>query len=366
MFGLLARALEFFYGYWHSYAGAIALLTILVMLIVTPLTLKGTRSMMMMQLVQPEMKRLQAQYKDDRQKLNEELLKFYKENNINPLSGCLPLLIQLPVFFVLYRVLAGLTHTAVVNGQQVFEPKYLKPGSDLYDSLFHKREMLSAGMDLSISATKAMSDSFGKAIPYLVMVVLVAITSFVQQKQISGRNPAGAQNPQQQLIMKLGPIMITFFSLIVPAGLTVYFLVSNLFRVGQQELISRTIYRSPEAARLREIQEKQAADRGKKATSGPPKGFFERFLGDAAPRVGDRKPTGNGTSRSKKDARSGSGTGSTRRASAPEPSAGAERSSGAGRPGGTGPKPPPARNNGGRVTPPGNRPASARRKKKRK
>ena len=74
------------------------------MIVLTPLTLKGTRSMMIMQALQPEMKKLQAQYKDDRQKLNEELLKFYKENNINPLGGCLPLLIQLPVFLILYRV----------------------------------------------------------------------------------------------------------------------------------------------------------------------------------------------------------------------------------------------------------------------
>ena len=81
------------------------------LIILTPLTLKGTRSMMMMQIVQPELKKLQAQYKDDRQKLNEEMMKFYKENNINPLSGCLPLLVQMPVFLVLYRVLSGLTHT---------------------------------------------------------------------------------------------------------------------------------------------------------------------------------------------------------------------------------------------------------------
>ena len=77
------------------------------MIIVTPLTLKGTRSMMMMQQLQPEMKKIQTQYKDDRQKLNEELLKFYKENNINPLGGCLPLLVQMPVFIVLYQVLRG-------------------------------------------------------------------------------------------------------------------------------------------------------------------------------------------------------------------------------------------------------------------
>ena len=90
-------------------ACAIILLTLLVMVVLTPLTLKGTRSMMMMQQLQPEMKKLQARYKDDRQKLNEEMLKFYKENNINPLGGCLPLLIQMPVFLILYQVLRGLT-----------------------------------------------------------------------------------------------------------------------------------------------------------------------------------------------------------------------------------------------------------------
>src|SRR3979490_1356573 len=109
MFGLIAQVLQFFYSLIPNYAIAIAMLTLAVMLILTPLTLKGTRSMMMMQIVQPELKKLQAQYKDDRQKLNEEMMKFYKENNINPLSGCLPLLVQLPVFFVLYQVLRGLT-----------------------------------------------------------------------------------------------------------------------------------------------------------------------------------------------------------------------------------------------------------------
>ena len=97
-FAPLAKALAFFYSLVPNYAIAIALLTLTVMVVLTPLTLKGTRSMMMMQALQPEMKKLQAQYKDDRQKLNEELMKFYKENNINPLGGCLPLLIQMPVF----------------------------------------------------------------------------------------------------------------------------------------------------------------------------------------------------------------------------------------------------------------------------
>ena len=86
------------------------------MIVVTPLTLKGTRSMMVMQQLQPEMKKIQTRYKDDRQKLNEELLKFYKENDISPLGGCLPLLVQMPVFLVLYQVLRGLTRRVELDG----------------------------------------------------------------------------------------------------------------------------------------------------------------------------------------------------------------------------------------------------------
>jgi len=132
-FAPFAQALSFFYSLVPNYGIAIAMLTLAVMIVLTPLTLKGTRSMMIMQSLQPEMKKLQAQYKDDRQKLNEEMLKFYRENNINPLGGCLPLLIQLPVFLILYRVIAGLTY--IPPGGTNFRPKYLDASSLLYRDL---------------------------------------------------------------------------------------------------------------------------------------------------------------------------------------------------------------------------------------
>src|ERR1700704_4732655 len=157
LFEPFAKILEFFYKLWPSYGGAIALFTLAIMLVLTPLTLKGTRSMMVLQALQPEMKKIQSQYKDDRQKLNEELLKFYKENNINPLGGCLPLLVQLPVFVILYNVLRGLTHTVVVDGREVFDPKYINHSSKLYKALQGQTEMKSWGMDLSKSVTKVLS-----------------------------------------------------------------------------------------------------------------------------------------------------------------------------------------------------------------
>ena len=108
-FDLIASTLAFFYDVYPSYGFAVMCLTLAVMVVVTPLTLKSTRSMLQMQRLQPELKAIQNRYKDDRQKMNEELMAFYQENNINPLGGCLPLLVQLPVFLVLFRVVQGIT-----------------------------------------------------------------------------------------------------------------------------------------------------------------------------------------------------------------------------------------------------------------
>jgi YidC/Oxa1 family membrane protein insertase len=341
-FAPFATLLAYLYKLWPSYGGAIVLYTLIIMIIVTPLTLKGTRSMMVLQALQPEMKRLQAQYKDDRQKLNEEMLAFYRENNINPLGGCLPLLVQLPVFLILYRVLRGLTNRAseTVN----FDPQYISHSSRLFEDLSRTSHMNSWGMDLARSAVQVLGeDGFVHALPYLLLVIGVAISSFVQQRQISARNPAAQSNPQQQLLMRIGPIMITFFSLIVPGGLAIYFFVSNLYRCGQQALISRTIYNTPEAKKLLEQQAK-AAEEKKKSGAPEPKGFFAKLLGDAALQPRDR-PGANGAAKGGASARNG----------------GPSR-------GGTGAaKPPAAKTNGsGRTTPPNTRSAAARKKKKRK
>jgi hypothetical protein len=136
--------------------------------------------------------------------------------------------------------------------------------------------------------------------------------------------------------MKLGPIMITGFSLVVPGALVIYFFVSNLYRVGQQALISRTIYNTPEAKQLLERQHREAEERKKNPAQ--QKGFFQRVLGDAAPQLGKAKPTSNGSAGKTAPAKGGTGTG----------------------------KPPPAKGNGGRTTPSGSRSAASRKKKRRK
>src|SRR3954471_14297076 len=122
----MASLLAFFYNLIPNYGIAIILLTVTVMLILTPFTIKSTRSMLAMQRLQPELKRLQAQHKNDRQALNEAMMAFYKEHNVNPLSGCLPMLLQMPVFFALYQAIHGLTNNP---------PKDLAHSTKLFTSL---------------------------------------------------------------------------------------------------------------------------------------------------------------------------------------------------------------------------------------
>lgn len=237
MFDAIAGALAFFYDLWPSYGGAIALLTLVIMLVLSPLSIKSTRSMIKMQRVQPELKRLQTQYKGDREALNREMMAFYQANNINPFSSCLPMLLQMPVFIILYRVLSGLTKR---NEDGSFAPGYISKDSALYEALHGTKEMLSWGIDLSRSALQQLQDKgVGTALPYLVLVALVAGTAWYQQRQIAGRNPNAAANPQQQMIGKIMPFIFVPITISIPAGVVIYFVVSNLVRIGQQALVTK-------------------------------------------------------------------------------------------------------------------------------
>ena len=116
MFELPAWLLAWFYGFTHNYAIAIALIAVVVMLIITPLTLKSTKGMLEMQRLAPEMRKLQQQHRNDRQKLNEEMMKLYQEHKVNPMASCLPLLAQMPVFIIMFRILHGLTYKPIGCG----------------------------------------------------------------------------------------------------------------------------------------------------------------------------------------------------------------------------------------------------------
>jgi YidC/Oxa1 family membrane protein insertase len=241
IYNFFGAILAFFYGIIPNLGVSIILLTILVMLVLFPLTAKQAKAMMHMQRAQPEIKKLQAKYKHDRQKLNEEVMKFYQENKINPLAGCLPLLVQMPIFLALFRVMR--------------DPyKHIPKGSDLYaafctsaDGVLHTKDCTVGklpnpqyflGMDLSQHAT-GVTGGFLDALPYFLLVGAVIVTAFLQSRQ--SRRNAPNMTSQMAMISTVLPIAFGLFSLQFPAGLVLYFLVSNLWRLGQQELIMRKI-----------------------------------------------------------------------------------------------------------------------------
>jgi YidC/Oxa1 family membrane protein insertase len=271
-FDALASVLNFFYTLVPSglqptlgYGLSIMLMTVLVMALITPLTVKSTRSMLQMQRLQPEMKRLQEKYKDDREKLNQELMAFYRENQINPLGGCLPLLAQMPVFIIMYQLLRGLTvrpgglgsgvgqivaqtqlgepTTPWILTNQLFTPEHLNPSTELYKALSATNDMNFLGMDLSLSAAQAMAKGFLIALPYLFLLAIMLGTGLYQNRQLQARNTSGNVNPQQQMIMKFMPFFLPIFSYGFPAGLALYWCTQNFCRIGTNAYITRSVYR---------------------------------------------------------------------------------------------------------------------------
>jgi len=228
VFEIPASLLAWLYSLVHNYAIAIALIAVVVMIIITPLTLKSTKGMLEMQRLAPDMRRLQQQYRNDRQKLNEEMMKLYQEHKVNPLGGCLPLVVQFPVFIALFHVLRS-PLSSVPAGSSLFKALVAaKPGGLMF-----------LGMDLSLRATDPHGGLLS-ALPYYILVGLVFLTGYLQSRQSQRNMPAGG-NTQMQMVTKVLPIAFGAFSLFFPAGLVLYFLVSNLWRVGQQELIIRKI-----------------------------------------------------------------------------------------------------------------------------
>ena len=191
----LLKVLAFFYGLTGNYGWSIIFMTCCIKLLFFPLTHKSFKSMKGMQKVQPYVKIIQERNKDNRQKMNEEMMELYKKHKVNPIGGCLPMLLQIPVFIALYH------------------------------ALFFSIELRGAPFmgwvtDLSV------------ADPYYVFPVLMGATMFLQQKMTPSMG-----DPMQQKIMMFLPIVFTFLFLTFPAGLVIYWTVNNILTISQQYYI---------------------------------------------------------------------------------------------------------------------------------
>ena len=243
MFQAAAWLISQFYNLTSDYVSAIALVAVVIMMLIFPLTLKSTKSMLEMQRVQPEMKRLQNQYRNDRQKLNEEMMKLYQEHKVNPLASCLPMLAQMPIFLIMFRVLHGLSNKVLVNNVEVIQPDYISKSSKLYESLNGAKEMLSLGLDLSLTPVKAIQDNPGKGVIYALLVVILMGLYFVQQRMIASRTVSPTMSASQQKIMQYLPVAFGVFQFFFPVGLVVYYISQTVVRIAQQQYITRRFYR---------------------------------------------------------------------------------------------------------------------------
>lgn len=209
----LLYLLRFFYGYVHNYGVAIILLTILIKILFWPLTHKSYKSMKEMQKLQPMLAKLRQKYKDNKEQMNKEMMALYKTYKVNPMGGCLPMIIQIPVFFALYRILG--------------------------DSI----ELRHAPFFLWINDLSAPDRlfRFGFKIPFMappygipVLTLLMGVSMFIQQKM----TPTPG-DPSQAKIMMFLPIIFTVMFINFPSGLVLYWLVNNILSIGQQYRIHK-------------------------------------------------------------------------------------------------------------------------------
>jgi len=252
---LFAQVLAYCYEVVPNYAIAIGMLTLAVMVVVFPITLRGTRGMMKMQLLAPELKKLQNKYKvvpgmsaaerqDMRQRQQQEMMAVYKENNVSPAGGCLPMLMQFPIFIILYGTVRGLIHQRLVGtgklAHLVPDPLYISHGSKIYQAIQASGGQLkSFGINLADSV-RTPGLPWTQKIPLIAMILIAILLQYVQMKQLSGRNPAAAAaNPQMQQMQKFLPLIFAVIYISIPAAVNVYFIVSSLFRIGQQEVMYR-------------------------------------------------------------------------------------------------------------------------------
>jgi YidC/Oxa1 family membrane protein insertase len=254
VYNFFGAILAFFYSLFpnpdYGLGVAIILLTFLVMLVTFPLTAKQAKSMLSMQRAQPEIKKLQAKYKNDRAKLNEEMMKYYQENKINPLAGCLPLLIQMPIFLALFRVMRE-PYKHIPKSSQLYAAFCTTPNGKLHTQACNvpklglPNPLYFLNLNLSLSATQAKG-ALTDTLPYFFLVGLVILTGFLQARQ--SRRNAPNMNTQMAMVTSILPIGFGLFSLGFPSGLVLYFFVSNTWRLGQQEVIMRKITRPGQEA----------------------------------------------------------------------------------------------------------------------
>ncbi|WP_294704992.1 YidC/Oxa1 family membrane protein insertase [uncultured Fusobacterium sp.] len=194
--GAISALLHLMHGLTGNFGVAIILATIVIKIILLPLTLKQDKSMKSMKVLQPEIEKIKQQYQNDPKMMNQKTMELYQKHKVNPMGGCLPLLIQLPILWALFGVLRD-------------------PATVPQNSTFLWMQLVNPD-------------------PYYILPVLNGIVSFLQQKVMGS-----SDNPQMKNMMYIFPLMMVFISYKMPAGLQIYWLASSIAAVVQQYLIMK-------------------------------------------------------------------------------------------------------------------------------
>ena len=250
LYRVIGYLLAVFYVPFHSLGIAIILLTLVIMLVQFPLTAKQARSMIQMQRVQPEIKKIQAKYKDDKAKQNEELLKFYQENKINPLAGCIPMVVTIPIGISVFRTFSkGLQHHLPKGGTlgKLYTAicAHAKDTKTCGTNISHHTPAAMRFLGMSLNKTARDIHGFPTFIPYYILVGLVVLTGWYQVRQTQARqlqSGNAAPNAQMQAMTKVFPVIFGLITLGINAAATMYFVVSNAWRIGQQQLVIGKLY----------------------------------------------------------------------------------------------------------------------------
>ena len=229
---LLLKVLEFFYGLTNSFGLAIVLLTIAVRVVLYPLNQKQMTSMQQMQKIQPRLKVLQEKYSNDKEKLNQETMRLYKENKVNPAAGCLPLVVQLQILILLFNVLrkfdfAGTSFMGILLGSSTMGGIAQAVGIAA-DSTGNYGVM---SVLTGVLSNPAGLSNVGLYVGNLILLISISFLTWAQQKLSSGTNP------QMAMMNTIMPFFMGFICLSMPGGVMLYWGLSSLIGVVQQYFV---------------------------------------------------------------------------------------------------------------------------------
>lgn len=381
--------LAFLYDVIPNFGIAIIILTILIRVVLLPLGIKQIKSMQAMQAIQPKVKELQKKYKGNKEKAQQETMKLYREHGVNPLGGCLPLLLQFPLLVAMYAVVRPPSLLAVstdegrpvpvvmtegqdraaylaqIDGYEIHN-NHLPIDSDLFKNVVTHQDLDFLWMNLQCSAAQAgtaaeivdtsrqpveagkplLSDlgnplsfepvseakedcgnSVAQKVPYFLFLATMIGTTFFQQRQMQRASPPGASSQQQQILLKVMPVMFGIFGYTFPSGLVVYWTTANFWQIGQQAILMKAGHIGPDALERRK---RELADRPAKQKKGLMSGLMER-----AEQERHRRDPGKPETGSKPAARKNPSGGGRKPSSGSRPTGGRKPPPGRKKPGGS-------------------------------